>query len=83
MALYFLSYDLRKQRNYQPLWDELAKFRAVRILDSDWCFNRTNTTVSALRDHFKRFIDSDDGLFVTEVSDWATYNTRGTPKELR
>jgi len=34
MALYFLEYDLRKQRNYKPLYDTLATFGAVRILES-------------------------------------------------
>lgn len=45
MALYFLEYDLRKQRDYKKLYDELAKFGAVRILKSLWCFNREQTTV--------------------------------------
>ena len=80
MALYFLDYDLRKQRNYQPLYDELKKFSAVRILESSWSFDRFNTTSAGLRDHFKQFIDADDGLSVVEVTDWATFNTLGTPK---
>ena len=82
MALYVLSYDLRKQRNYQSLWDELAKFNAVRILESDWCFNRFNTTSEGLREHFKQFIDADDGLLVAEVNAWAAYNTIKTPNDL-
>ena len=83
MALYFLSYDLRKpRRNYQPLYDELSDFEAVRVLESLWCFNRVNTSASGLRNYFKQFIDSDDGLCVTEVSDWATRNALGTPKDL-
>ena len=82
MALYFLDYDLRKTRNYQPLYDELANFQAVRVLESSWCFNRFNTSAAGLRDHFKQFIDSDDGLSVVEVTDWATRNALGTPKGL-
>jgi hypothetical protein len=82
MALYILSYDLRKQRDYQPLWDELGKFHAVRILESDWCFNRINTDTKGLRDYFKKFIDSDDGLLVAEVNDWATYKAIKTPNDL-
>ncbi len=83
MSLYFLSYDLRKQRNYQPLYDELAKFNAKRVLESLWCFKRFNTTAAALRDHFRQFIDQDDGLVVAEVTDWATRNTLGTPNDLK
>lgn len=83
MSLYFLDYDLRKpQRNYQPLYDELARFKAVRLLQSSWCFNRVNTNCVNLRDHFSRFIDADDGLWVTEVTDWATRGTKSTPKAL-
>lgn len=82
MALYLLSYDLRKQRDYQTLWAELKKFNAVRVLESDWCFERINTDAKGLREHFKKFIDADDGLFIGEVADWATYKARGTPNDL-
>jgi hypothetical protein len=82
MALYLLHYDLRKQRNYQTLYDELEKFKAVHVLESSWCFNRINTDCSGLRDYFRKFIDGDDGLCVTEVNNWATYKTLGTPKDL-
>lgn len=83
MALYLLSYDLRKEgRDYQKLYDELKSFNAVRILESVWCFKRNYTSCVALRNHFKRFIDSNDGIIVTEVHDWATYNTDDTPNSL-
>jgi hypothetical protein len=82
MALYFLDYDLRKAKNYQLLYEELARFNAVRVLKSQWCFHRFNTTVKNLRDHFKQFIDNDDGLSIAEVSDWATYAAEKTPNDL-
>lgn len=82
MALYFLEYDLRNQRDYQKLYDELAKFKAVRILKSLWCFNRIETNTERLRDYFKKFIDSDDGLIVAEVTDWASIKTESTPNQL-
>lgn len=82
MALYFLDYDLRKQRNYQALYDELARLKAVRMLESSWCFTRFNTTAGNLRDHFKKFIDTDDGLVIGEVTDWATYGALKSPNEL-
>ncbi len=82
MALYFLDYDLRKQRNYQALYDELARFKAVRMLESSWCFHANNTTAAAVRDHFRRFIDLDDGLVVAAVTDWATVGVKQTPKSL-
>ncbi|WP_374439785.1 hypothetical protein [Pseudomonas panipatensis] len=82
MALYLLEYDLRKQRDYQKLYDELNRFGAVRILKSLWCFNRVSANTAGLRDHFRQFIDSDDGIVVAEVTDWATFNTQGNPKQL-
>lgn len=82
MSLYFLTYDLRKSRNYQTLYDELKDFGAVRILESTWCFNRVNTSATGLRDYFRKSIDSDDGIIVSEVSDWASYKTDGTPNDL-
>jgi hypothetical protein len=82
MALFFLEYDLRKQRDYQTLSDELKRLRAVHVLESTWCFNVDNPACAALRDHFRRFIELDDGLCVTQVTDWATVGTLGTPKPL-
>ena len=82
MALYFLTYDLRNSKDYQKLYDELERFNAVRVFESTWCFNRDNTSASELRDHFRRFIDSDDGLLVSESRSWATYKAKATPKDL-
>lgn len=82
MPLYFLTYDLRNNRNYQKLYDELESFKAIRVLESTWCFKRINTSASNLRDHFKKFIDSDDALLVAESTAWATVNTDGNPKDL-
>jgi len=82
MALYFLEYDLRKQRDYQKLYDELKNFSAIRILKSLWCFNRFSTTSESIRTHFRQIIDSDDGLIVAEITDWATINTEGNPNQL-
>lgn len=83
MALFVLSYDLRKKRDYQKLYDELAKFKAVKILESLWCFNRSDTKAKDLRDYFKSFIDSDDGLVVFDVNDWATARCNATPNDLK
>jgi len=82
MALYFLSYDLRNRRDYQTLYDELVNFNAVRILESLWCFNRIDTTSAEIRDHFKNYIDGDDGLVVSKADGWATFNAINTPKDL-
>lgn len=83
MALYFITYDLRKGKDYQKLYKELESFKAIRVLESMWCFKRLNTSASQLRDYFKDFIDSDDGLIIEETNSWASYNTDKTPKDLK
>jgi hypothetical protein len=82
MALYFLTYDLRNNRDYQKLYDELKKFNAVAVLESTWCFNRINTSASNLRDYFKNFIDSDDAILINESNEWATLNVNSSPSDL-
>lgn len=79
MALYFLSYDLRKVRNNVPLYEELAGFGAVRVLESTWAFKLDGTSCATLRDHFRKYIDQDDGLLVEQSVDWATWNVFSTP----
>lgn len=83
MALYLISYDLRKKRDYQKLYDALNQYNAVRILESTWCFKRVNINAERLRDYFTQFIDADDGIAVSEVTDWATRNTDGHPDQLK
>ena len=79
MAQFFLSYDLRESRDYQPLHAELKKFGAVRILESIWSFNCLNASAETLLTHFKNFIDNDDGLVMSEVIDWATDGSPNDP----
>ncbi len=82
MALYFLTYDLRGSRDYKKLYDELEEYNAARVLESTWCFKRYNTSASGLRDYFKKYIDSDDGLLVSESNDWSTWGALKTPNNL-
>lgn len=81
MNRYFIIYDLRRQRDYQPLWAELARLGARRTLESTWCLERSGTTTAALRDHFRRFIDSDDGLLVVQASHWAGTELLANPSD--
>lgn len=74
MAMYYLAYDLRKEKDYKTLTDELEKFNAKRVLESTWRFEKVNTTSEELRNHFMNFIDSDDGLLVLEHKEMAGYN---------
>jgi hypothetical protein len=83
MALYFVEYELRNERNYLKITQELESFGAVRILNSYWCFKKINTTAKGLRDHFKQFIDKDDAIMVTEVTDWAGKGLKNSPNDLK
>ena len=80
MALYFLEYDLVKQKNYDALFKALQDFGAHRHLLSSWSFSYGYTGASAaLRDHFQQFMDGDDRLVVSEVIDWASNNALAAP----
>lgn len=83
MALYFVSYDLVKTKDYQKIIDELKRYGARRMLESDWCFKRLNSGEAvAFRDHFRKFIDSDDRLVVAEITSWAGFNMLDNPGNL-
>lgn len=79
MALYLVSYDLRENRDYKRLYDELESFDAVRVLDSSWYFDRPNTTKELMAEHFKEFVGAEDGLVVAEVGEWITRKRGDTP----
>ena len=83
MALFFIDYDLRKNKDYQELTDELERIGAIRYLKSSWCVKRDDTvTAATLREHLGKFIDSDDGIMVARVSSWASRKTEKTPNNL-
>lgn len=72
---YLISYDLDKPgQNYGRLERALQEFGAVRVLFSQWVL-KSKATAAQLRDHFQKSIDTNDRLLVTEVGDWASYNT--------
>lgn len=75
---FMLCYDIhRPGKGYHALYDELGKFKAKKVLESQWVFRRTNTNAAGLRDHFKQFIDSNDRLLVVDLSNgnWASFNS--------
>ncbi|MGY1488199.1 hypothetical protein ACW4YW_02195 [Methylobacillus pratensis] len=83
MAVYFLSYDLRRnKRDYQKLYDELKKYKAVQVLESVYAFKYEEKKSTELSNHFKSFIDSDDGLLVIEEKDWSGIKIKNSPNPL-
>lgn len=85
MPVYAVSYDLIKRKDYPELWAELKRLNAKRLLLSEWGVRTADgITASALRDHFKAFIDSDDRLVVIQIDgdDWASINAMSKIAEL-
>ncbi len=84
MAVYTLEYDLRNEsgvQDYEPLWEELKRLDAHRAQDSVWLISLTNEP-QQVHDHFKKFVDSDDRLMVSEFTKKHWYsNARGGTNE--
>jgi CRISPR/Cas system-associated endoribonuclease Cas2 len=82
MIEYFISYDLRDSQDYQKLYDELKRFKAIQVLESLYCLKYQNDKTEELRDHLKKFIDSDDGLIVIKSAFWAGVNLDNNPNNI-
>mgnify|MGYP003635040151 CR=1 FL=1 len=74
MAIYAITYDLNKDKNYQKLWDEFKKLDACKAARSFYLVNLNNSTSDVIA-HFQGFIDKDDILIVvkTTIHDIKTY----------
>lgn len=68
MPLFVVSYDLRKRKDYQTLWDEMARLGGHKPLLSVYLLNVNTPSAATLRDHLSKFIDGDDQLLVIEFS---------------
>lgn len=79
MASFLISYDLHKVRNYQPLYDKLDEWGAVRLLESVWLANMTGTA-GAIRDVLAGLGDDDDSFAVIELKKGSRWATRRAKK---
>lgn len=82
MPAYMISYDLRKNRNYDGLIKALRDMKCISPLKSVW-FGNLNGPASEIRDILLSEMDSDDGLVIVEMkamAQWATarVNENGT-----
>ena len=82
MSLYFVTYELRKDRDYDEIIGELEKFNATRVLNSHWCLKKENTTAKELVNYFRKYIDSDDAIIVSKSMDWVSLRTKSTPNDI-
>jgi hypothetical protein len=73
--VYTVDYDLMSPgQDYTSLRNALVALGAKPMMKSKWVL-QSNSTAAAIRDHLKQFIDSNDRLFVAELSgQWASYN---------
>lgn len=74
MALFMVSYDLRNEKDYSKIINELSKYDAQRILRSQWLVT-AEMTKDELMKWLKGFIDADDQIVVLKFnkSDIATH----------
>ena len=63
---YIINYDLRKQKDYEPLYEAIRSYGTyAHILESCWAVVTTKSA-SEVFDHLRREIDEDDGLFAVK-----------------
>ncbi len=73
MSVYQINYDLRKQRNYQSLYDQIKAYPSwCRPLESCWIIS-TNQSASQVREHLRAVMDADDGLLITQLNGEAAW----------
>ncbi|MDI1224175.1 MULTISPECIES: hypothetical protein [Acinetobacter] len=66
MKCYLISYDLRKTRNYEALYEAIKSFGTWgKINESTWIIGSYQSAVQ-IRDYLLNFIDSDDRLFIVK-----------------
>ena len=84
MTCYIISYDLRKNRDYESLYAAIKSYSTwARITESTWAVVTSKSAVE-IRDHIAGVIDSDDRLFVVKSGVEAAWlNTRCNNKWLR
>lgn len=82
MALYIVSYDLRKKRDYPAIWKALETAGAVKLLESLWLLD-VPLSATAVRDKFGAEMDADDGIAIVQIDSTGYWATRGVLSEGR
>lgn len=73
MAVYQISYDLRKQKDYSSLIERIKSYgNWCHPLESTWIVV-TNQTAVQVRDYLKVVMDNDDGLLVARLQGEAAW----------
>lgn len=81
MKVYQISYDLRKQRNYDALYERIKSYGTwCHVLESSWVI-ATNQSAAQIRDYLLGVLDKDDGLLVTRLSGEAAWFGLGQQRD--
>lgn len=73
MACYLVTYDLRKERNYEALHNAIKSYGLwAKILESTWAVVSDKTAME-VTNHLKNSIDNDDGIFVVKSASEAAW----------
>jgi len=75
MTRYLITYDLNQpNQEYEDLYDAIKSYASyVHAMDSVW-FIDTSDSVSDIRDNLKSYTSSNDELFISKISAWASNN---------
>ena len=66
MAHFAVKYQLNNQKNYQPLWDDLAEMGGHKATRSLYLLDYSGTA-RQLSNRLTPFLDNDDMLFVAPL----------------
>jgi hypothetical protein len=75
MSVLLVTYDLRAPgRNYAPVWAYLGGFTHCKGMESVYLLD-TNVTPETIRDALRGMVDSNDRVFVVEITRrWNSWN---------
>ncbi len=82
MALYSITYDLVKNRDYERLYKaiiSLSNNTYTKTTESQWIV-QSDKTATQILEFLRKHVDSDDIIFVIKVdrSSWASVNMNKT-----
>lgn len=81
MAVYFIEYDLRKNKDYDAISGAIEELGGIRHLRSSWSVKNDSMSAEQLANYLLSFMDVDDGIVVSEVLTWAQYGLEATPHD--
>lgn len=68
MAVFLISYDLIKGKDYDKILTEIKKYPYCQVLLSQYAVAvDSSATAASIRNHFTKFLDNDDYLVVNQL----------------